>query len=129
MQVVDRPHLLEGSAGRAGLRAATIRTSPWASCGSTRCHWAREMPDFAPETVVPALDLGGAAGMPRLLFPAGTDVAEGDHTAILPCFASGSQGATVSISASGGIRVFFTTTSTLEPCCGGLQTFLWASCI
>ena len=54
-----------------------------------------------------ALDVGVAAGMARLLVPAGADVAVGGHWPILPFFARGSQEAGVSIFATGENRAFF----------------------
>ena len=53
-----------------------------------------------------ALDFGSAAGMSRLLVPAGADVAVGGYMPILPFFARESQEAGVSIFATGENRAF-----------------------
>ena len=65
---------------------------------------------------LPTLDVGVAAGMAKLLVPAGVDVAVGGHWPVLPFFARGSQEGTVSIFASGENRAFPATTKCRLPC-------------
>ena len=65
-----------------------------------------------------ALDVGVAAGVARLLVPAGADISVGGRISILPFFARASQERTASIFASGENRAFFAKSIPVE----------WAGC-
>ena len=120
LQVVDRPHRLEvapsqsvdgGNHQHVALGELLVQDVPLVPAVVVPRPRCRDVGldhrvVHAGLDELAALDMGVAAGVARLLVPAGADVAVGGHISILPFFAMASQEGTVSIFASGENRAF-----------------------